>query len=359
MNDSINLMFSQQSSFREHLLICLCSLFLTCNFLLLSPLQAEQASPELLKSKISEYLSDDEFPTEQIHEVIDDSQCTIEQAATVAAVLVSIKKPRFNQDVFSWALSAEDQNECLRRAGTMELVWDYRRRKKISSIWISNDHLYWRDTGGNEGVPIVADDLAWSGELEKILTQSKSVHKFAWVSGNVSDEAAAELRNRGITLSANRFSKLKKRENIASNIFGLSVASEPEPAPASITQKAEEEPPVPQESEPEEAIDTALEPATEPVEVKNVKETFVEGPDCWEHPKLGRFIFEENDQTTEMTHELPSPAESRVFTLTKVGNQLYWKTNNVEHVFLKESDKTTLFINIHKGNSETELTKCK
>ncbi|NKB36003.1 MAG: hypothetical protein GKR93_02380 [Gammaproteobacteria bacterium] len=352
------------------------SVFVMSTLLLLSPLQAQQTSPDILKSKISEYLSDDKFSSEKINEIIDDSQCSVQQAATVAAVLVSIKKPRLNQQVFSWSLDADDDNECLRRTGIMELAWDYRRRKKISSMWISNDQLYWRDTGGSEGVPIVADNLLWTNDLEKTLAESKSIHKVAWASGQVSDEAAAELRNRGITLSANRFNKSKGREKIVNDIFGLSEASEPEPVSAPIAQEAEQEIPAPQQIEMEKETIVAVqepEPVSEPVvveqnrppvtpppspEPEKTKEVVVKGPDCWEHPRLGRFIFEKNGRTTEMTHEIPAPGKSRHFTLTSIGNQLYWKTNKVEHVFLIEKNKASLFINIHNGNKETELTAC-
>ncbi len=381
--------------------IKLCSLFFISYVSLLSPLHAQQATSELLISKISENLADDMFPTERINEVIDSSQCSLQQAATTAAVLISIKKPQFNKEVFSWVLDADDENECQRKVNMMELVWDYRRRKKISSLWINNNQLYWRDTRGIEGVPIVADDLAWNSALETVLNESKSIQKTAWVSGQVSDEAATEMRNRGITVSANRFSKIGDRQNIANRILGLSKSPEPTPipAPVAIEEVAEHEIPA---SEPEpEPIEVPLGPSeaaaelpekeipvSEPivleetiiteeehspdseldeepvlspsplVEPEQTRQVIVKKSNCWKHAKLGRFIITEQNGLVELTHEIIANNESRNFKLSTIGKQYYWRVNNVVHVFTKYKQEMMLTTNFFKNKNEIPLIKC-
>ncbi|MFT7458978.1 MAG: hypothetical protein ACI909_001654 [Planctomycetota bacterium] len=340
----------------------------------------------------------------------------MQQASTIAGVLVSIGIPELNQEVFSWALGAEDENECRRRMNMMELAWDYRRRKSISHLWINNDQLYWRDPAGTEGIPIISDNLLWTSNLEKLLDESESIYKVAWVSGQVSDEAASEIRNRGITLSAKRFSRLKGRENIGNSILGGSQHPEPEQMPvreATIVKQEQipasrsvEDLPEKASASPEQETAVAEQVqslASRPVEEvaekdsyvleqNPVKETIIDAPEpspvakpveepdlppassrepeiekkeaakkanCWEHPKLGRFIFTTQDGEVELSHDIVSKNELRHFKLTTIGKQYFWKTNKTQHVFTKYRGEMTLSTNIYKNKNDVALSKCK
>ncbi|NKB39341.1 MAG: hypothetical protein GKR93_19590 [Gammaproteobacteria bacterium] len=380
------------------------------------------ASPKILKFKINEHLSDNNFPAAKIEELLNTSQCSLRHAVTVAGVLTSIELPELNKELFSWALDADDENECRRRMHMMELAWDYKRRKKINTLWISNDQLYWRDTGDNEVVAIVADNLLWTAELEKLLDELQSIYKAARVSGNVSDKAKSEIGNRGISLSANRFSRMKGRQNIGNNIFGGSELPELEQLPVTDTVVAPQTTiPVPEivEGIPEEEelvqvpiketiIDVQIqspvsdpieettkkenaaleqvaeeetivavqeqisvsEPLEDPVQVLSpviesepesepVKEKIVNKPECWEHSKLGKFIFTTENGQVKLTHDIVSKNELRHFKLTIVGKQYFWKASNLQHAFTKYKGEMTLSTNIYKNKNDIPLSKCK
>lgn len=373
-------------------------------------------SPKILKFKINEHLANDSFRPEQIDELLNANQCSLRHAVTIAGVLVRVGIPELNQEVFSWALGAEDENECRRRMHMMELAWDYRRRKKFSSLWVSNDQLYWRDTGGREGIAIVADNLVWTSKLEKLIAELKSIHKIAWVSGQVSDRTASEMSNRGITLSAKRFSRLKDRQNIGNSILAGSelpeleqmpvkeaVVARQEQIPASasvedlpekafpgpeqetvvaeqvqnlaarpVEELTEEDSHAPEQNPVKETVVAAQEqspvskPVEEPIlspsstrEPEQAKKDTVKKSDCWEYPKLGRFIFTTQDGQMELTHDIVSKNESRHFKLTTIGKQYYWKTNNAQHVFTKYRGEMTLSTNIYKNKNDIALSKCR
>lgn len=417
-------------------------------------------SPRVLRFKIKEHLASDSFPAEQLDELLDNTQCSVRHVTTMAGVLLSIDLPGINQAVFTWTLAAEDENECRRRMHMMELVWGYGRRKKISDLWIKNNQLYWRDTVDTEGIAIVADQLFWTSRLEKLLGELESIYKVAWVSGTVSDKARLEIGNRGIKLSANRFKRLKERENIGNNILEGSALPELEtpqltekpipeteqlaapkvfedtpveeeaiqvrqaveeqqappvdevevlteaesPAPeqpgALETNQAEQEqspvtlsheeptlsiPPVEETTLPAEPVEeptmaplltkeTSLPtqtveeavivppPVKEPVKpapvIKKAEAKKEYQPGCWQHPKLGRFRFKQKGNVLELGHEIPNRAEIRHFTLRSVGSKHYWKTGQVEHVFVQDVGGLKLFTNIHKDNNEISLEKC-
>lgn len=348
-------------------LFCLSSFFLF-SMLTVNGLSAQESSDKLNVPAVIESVSTFDFIDDKIQALLNETPCAERDVATVAGVLVSIKKRELNQTIFSWALGAVDKNECHRRTQMMELAWDFRRRKKISDLWVVNEQLYWKDTNDGDGVAIVAENLSWTPELEKLIGELKLLHKFVWVSGEVSDEAASEIRNRGITLSANRFSKMRGRQTIGSNFLesSQSPASEPmpmeeivmpeqeqlvEPVAIEIEQADPLPPPPLADPEPEPVPEPEPKPEPEPAVVAKAQ-------DCWEHPGLGRFIFEKKGKSMEMTHEIPAKGESLHFTLSSIGNRHAWKTNNVEHVFFKEENDVTLLINVHKSNKEIKLSKC-
>ena len=99
-------------------------------------------SPKILRFKINEHLADAEFSSEKLDEILDNTRCSWRHAATVAGALVRISLPTVNEKIFSWALAAQGEEECRRRMHMMELAWDYRRRNKITDLWVHDDHLY-------------------------------------------------------------------------------------------------------------------------------------------------------------------------------------------------------------------------
>jgi hypothetical protein len=302
----------------------------------------------------------------------------------------------------------------------MELVWEYRRTKGvISSLWVISDQLYWQDSFGIDGVPIVSDHLFWTSKLENMLAKLKSDKKVAWISGEASDRVMSEMSDRSIVLSVNKFSDSNDRQNIGNRVLNDSELPEPEHIPEikPVIVKQEHSPvsepveyiavnevPEPEQIPEEESIVVELEqnftpkaieelasnarPELEPTpeqetvvlvqeqnstselvedptlslsstqEPEQKTETLVQTRDCWEHPRLGKFIFEQKNQSTELIHETPSRVNAPRFSLTSIGNQFYWKTSKGEHVFVKENHKVTLLTNIHSNKAETILTKC-
>ena len=377
-------------------------------------------SAKILKFNIVEKLSGQEFSGETIDGLLNSSACSIRHITTAAAVLIGLGKKELNQQVFPWVLAAEDENECRQRMHMMELAWEYRRTKGIiNSLWIISDQLYWRDSFGIDGVPIVADHLFWTSKLENILAKLKSDKKVAWISGEASDRVMSEMSERSIVFSVNKFSDSNDRQNIGNRVLNGGELPEPEYIPeikpliveqeqnpvsepveyAAVNNVAEPEQ-IPEEEsavveqeqsttaeaveelagietpelEPTAEQETVVlvqkqNPTPEPVEEPSLSLSSTEEPeqttqvpaqtrDCWEHPRLGKFIFEQTDQSTELIHEIPSRAKAPRFSLTVIGTQYYWKTNKGEHVFMKESDKVTLLTNIHSNKAETILTKC-
>jgi hypothetical protein len=411
-------------------------------------------SPKILKFNIVEKLSNQDFPGETIDGLLNSSACSLRHITTAAAVLIGLGKKELNQQIFPWVLGAEDENECRRRMHMMELAWEYRRIKGvINSLWVISDQLYWRDSSGIDGIPIVADHLFWTSKLENMLARLKSDKKVAWISGEASGRVVSEMSDRSFALSVKKFSDANDRKNIGNRVLNGSELPEPEhipeiepviveqeqspvsepveylpmnevsepeqipeeesmvveqeqsPTPESVeelirveapelesTPKQEtvvlvqEQSPTPEPVEELARVDASeLEPTpeqetvvlvqeqnstSEPVEDPSLSLSSTQEPeqttqvlvrtrDCWEHPKLGKFIFEQKDQSTQLIHEIPSRTLAPRFSLTVIGNQLYWKTNKGEHVFMKESDKVTLLTNIHSNKAETILTKCK
>ena len=195
-------------------------------------------SPKILRFKINEHLEGAEFSSEKLDEILDNTRCSWRHAATVAGALVRISLPTVNEKIFSWALAAQGEEECRRRMHMMELAWDYRRRNKITDLWVHDDHLYWHDSLDSEGVALVADHLFWTPELERILGQLDTIYKVVWLSGEVSDRVSSEMSNRGIKLSSKRFARLKGRENIGNAILSGSVLPNLEPLPDSDASAA-------------------------------------------------------------------------------------------------------------------------
>ena len=378
-------------------------------------------SPRILKFKINEHIASNDFPAEKIDELLGKSQCSLRHAVTNAAVLARLDLPEINRPIFSWLMEADNENECRRRMHMMEIVWDYRRRNKVSTLWQKNNQLYWRGPAG-EGIAIVADKLSWTGKLENLLAELKSTHKLAWVSGEVSVKTAAEFSFRGITPSVIRFKRLEGRSNIGNYILSGSEVPKPEalpinpameasstietdvnPVPTSSTDtqvQAKAEPasipearpepapePMPEpepapepepkfepEPEPEPVPDPTPEPATVPApkpkpepdpepepEPEPESETKKEqlAAECWEHPRLGRFIFTEKNGKTELTHVVVSTNTSRNFKLRTIGKQYYWTVSTTQHVFTKYKGEMTLSTNIYKNKKDNALSKCK
>ncbi len=233
-------------------------------------------SPKILRFKINEHLAGAEFSSEKLDEVLDNTACTWRHAATVAGALVRINLPAVNEQVFSWALAAENEAECRRRMHMMELAWDYRRRNKITDLWVNNDQLYWHDSLDSEGIALVADHLFWTPELEKLIEQLDTIYKVVWLSGEVSDRVSSEMTNRGIKLSPRRFKRLKGRENIGNSILAGSELPELEPLPGNDASASATTPAV-GESSSEERKETAIieqemEPVVAPAPVAEVEE---------------------------------------------------------------------------------------
>ncbi|MBT7953257.1 MAG: hypothetical protein HN764_16645 [Gammaproteobacteria bacterium] len=377
-------------------------------------------SPKILKFNIVEKLSDQEFSGETIDGLLNSSACSLRHITTAAAVLIGLGKKELNQQIFPWVLGAEDENECRQRMHMMELAWEYRRTKAvISSLWVISDQLYWRDSSGIDGIPIITDHLFWTSKLENMLAKLKSDKKVAWISGETSDRVVSEMSDRRFALSVKKFSDSNDRQNIGNRVLNGSELPEPEhipeiepviveqeqspvsepveylsmnevPEPEHIPEEEsivveEEQNPTPEpveeltrveapelESTPKQetvVLEQEQSPTPEPVkdpllslsskqEPEQPTQVLVQTRDCWEHPKLGKFIFEQKDQTTQLIHKVPSRDKAPDFSLTSIGNQYYWKTNKGEHVFIKEIDKVTLLTNIHSNKAETILTKC-
>ena len=274
-------------------------------------------SPKVLRFKIDEHLAGGKFTSEQLNEVLDNTECSLRHATTIAGVLLRLKLPEINQDIFSWALAADNENECRRRMHMMELAWDYRRRNKITSLWVSNEHLYWHDSLDSEGVAIVADHLFWTAELEKLLTELDSIYKVVWVSGEVSDRVASETSNRGIKLSAKRFKRLKGRENIGNSILAGSKLPELTPLPdnqsseprtelATIEQTLERNTVEPEPPVEEQPVETTIDQPAE-ISLEDTAESQLE-PDK-------NSIIEEEDVAIEPMEQTPEP-EQQVSVVT-------------------------------------------
>ena len=80
--------------------------------------------------------------------------------------------------------------------------------------------------------------------------------------------------------------------------------------------------------------------------------------ECWEHPRLGRFIFTEKNGKTELTHVVVSTNTSRNFKLRTIGKQYYWTVSKTQHVFTKYKGEMTLSTNIYKNKKDNALSKC-
>lgn len=255
-------------------------------------------APNVLTQKIREHLAGSHFPAEKLDALLSTTRCSPRHAVSAAAILLRLDLQKSNQAIFSWLLEAKEENECRRRLHMLELAWDYRRRKKISRLWVNNDQLYWRDSVNNEGIAIVADHLFWTRKLENLLDELESIYKVAWVSGQASKRAASELGNRGITLSTGRFNRLKDRAGIGNILLEGSKLPELEGLPVEqtlVTSRNETPAADPVESAVEEAQTPVSPPEPEPIPAPES----VPDPTA---PEMVEAVTEEKPATEKIIH---------------------------------------------------------
>ena len=162
-------------------------------------------SPESLKMKIHDSLSADK-KNKVLLTSMQESVCLVSHMSNIAGALIRIDSINNKNEIFKWALKANDEDECRRIVALSRLAWIYHvNNASLELLWEEEGRLLAKDSYGNKMIFLISDYLTWNATLDKIISSETESggNRDLVVSGDVSAVAETTLENKGIKIIKN------------------------------------------------------------------------------------------------------------------------------------------------------------
>ena len=115
------------------------------------------------------------------------------------------------------AIGARDEHACRAFKETAELVWLFdKHTPALDRMSMDGGELHLVEVNGRIVIPIRADHLVWSADLEQRVERAPpGPERLLWASGTVSGRARAELAGRGVEVRDRVFARYGDKIDVA------------------------------------------------------------------------------------------------------------------------------------------------